>query len=263
MGTDEKIQTKVAKSNSLGARLVSERFHERLQFERYPIHDFVRREGIPQMKPGDKVLDAGSGRLPEQYLREEILATRASLTTLDLFAGEGVDVVGDVGKMHFEDGSFDVILCTQVLEHVPNPEEICQELFRVLRPGGVALITAPQSAWLHNMPYHFFHFTRIGLAQILENSGFTISKIEPQGGHFINLAIHLHYTVRVFEDHFSKRSRFARVLSKPLIIFWRVAFGLIFKSVALWVDQKISFEGNTQGWNFSVIKEKQPDPLDL
>ena len=119
MGTDEKIQTKVAKSNSLGARLVSERFHERLQFERYPIHDFVRREGIPQLEPDDKVPDAGSGRLPEQHLHEEILVAGASLTTLYLFAGEGL--------MPFDDGYFCGILYT-VSKRRAQFRRNCQEL---------------------------------------------------------------------------------------------------------------------------------------
>jgi len=233
---------------SLGARFVPRRWHERLQVDRFPICDFVRRELLPCLGDGRKILDAGSGRLPEQYLRAEIMATGAQLTTLDLFAGEGVDVAGDVADLPFPAESFEAVLCTQVLEHVQDPQAVCRELYRVLKPGGVAVVTAPQSAWLHNLPYHYFHFTRIGLAQMLERSGFKVEKIEPQGGHFIILALHLHYTARVLHNHFQGR-RVARWLVWPVVFVWRLLFGFLFKGLAIGLDRLIPHEGNTQGWN--------------
>lgn len=207
------------------------------------------------MGEGVLVLDAGSGRLPEQFLRAEILATGATLTTLDLFSGEGVDVAGDVAAMPFPGASFDVVLCTQVLEHVPDPRAVCRELSRVLRPGGVALVTAPQSAWLHNLPYHYFHFTRIGLTGLLEEAGLAVRRVEPQGGHFVTLAIHLHYTVRVLAERFGG-SRLARTAIAPVLLLWRAVFGLGFKGLALALDRWIPHEGNTQGWNLLAIPEE-------
>jgi len=237
----------------LGARFLSPKFHQRMQFERWFIHDFVRRHALPKLKDGVRILDAGSGRVEEQYLRNDFLGSGAELVTLDLFAGEGVDHVVDVAEMPFGDDEFDIVLCTQVLEHVPNPEAVCRELYRVLRPGGVAVVTAPHSAYLHNLPYHFFHFTRIGLSKILEDAGYEIESLEAQGGHFTSLAIQLHYTVKVF-DSISEERRLVRILMKPVALLWRLCFGLGFKVVAVKLDEWIPFDGNTQGW--SVIATK-------
>lgn len=232
---------------SIGRSLLPEKLHERLQFDRYPINEFTRRVVFPLLGKGKILLDAGSGRIEEQSLREEILKTDVTLETLDMFPGEGVDHVGDITDTQFADNSYDVILCMQVLEHVQNPAAVCRELFRILKPGGHALITAPQSAYLHNLPYHFFHFTNIGMRKMVEDAGFEVETIEAQGGHFMTLGIHLHYTCRVLGTFAT--SPLKKILLWPFIMLCRILFGLIGKLLCLWLDKRLFFEGNTQGWN--------------
>lgn len=58
---------------------------------------------------------------------------------------EGVDVACDITRLPFEDASFDAILCSHVLEHVPDDRRAMRELRRVLRPGGWALVMVPFS----------------------------------------------------------------------------------------------------------------------
>ncbi|MDB6117703.1 MAG: Methyltransferase type 11, partial [Verrucomicrobiaceae bacterium] len=187
-------------SPSLGKTFLSPAWHERLQADRYPINEFVRRLVMPLLKPGMRVLDAGSGRLKEQHLRNELLATGASLETLDFLPGEGVDHVADVADTKLPEQSYDAILCMQVLEHVPNPQAVCTELYRMAKPGAHVMVSAPQSAWLHNLPYHFFHYTNIGMRKMLEEAGFEVLLLEAQGGHFTTLAVMNHYTCRVLEE---------------------------------------------------------------
>ncbi|UJH91079.1 methyltransferase domain-containing protein [Antarcticibacterium sp. 1MA-6-2] len=54
------------------------------------------------------------------------------------------DVKADICNLPFEDSSFDFILCNHVLEHIPNDTRAMQELFRVLKPGGTAILQIPQ-----------------------------------------------------------------------------------------------------------------------
>jgi SAM-dependent methyltransferase len=239
---------------SIGRSLLPGKLHERMQFDRYPINEFTRRVVFPLLGKGKVLLDAGSGRMEEQTLRNEILETGAALETLDIFAGEGVDYVGDVTHTEFKDNSYDVILCMQVLEHVEDPSAVCREMFRILKPGGHALFTAPQSAYLHNLPYHFFHFTNIGMRKMVEDAGFKVETMEAQGGHFMNLGIHLHYTCRVLGTFAS--SPLKKTLLWPAIILSRVLFGFIGKLFCLWLDKRLFFEGNTQGWNCLCYKPK-------
>ena len=64
-------------------------------------------------------------------------------TTTDLFSPLA-DVKADICDLPFEDNSYDVILCNHVLEHIPDDTIAMQELFRVLKPGGMAILQIPQ-----------------------------------------------------------------------------------------------------------------------
>ncbi|GAB2768102.1 class I SAM-dependent methyltransferase [Actinomadura fibrosa] len=64
-------------------------------------------------------------------------------TTTDL-ESPLADVKADICDLPFEDNSFDFILCNHVLEHIPDDEKAMQELFRILTPGGTAILQIPQ-----------------------------------------------------------------------------------------------------------------------
>jgi predicted SAM-dependent methyltransferase len=64
-------------------------------------------------------------------------------TTTDLFSPLA-DVKADICDLPFTDNSYDVILCNHVLEHIPDDTKAMQELFRVLKPGGMAILQIPQ-----------------------------------------------------------------------------------------------------------------------
>ena len=53
-------------------------------------------------------------------------------------------------KLPFNNDSYDLVLALDLLEHVPNDEQILQEMYRVLKPGGTAVITVPAYQWLYN-----------------------------------------------------------------------------------------------------------------
>lgn len=234
---------------SLGAILLPARLHERLLIERWYVHDFIRKEAIPLMKPGLKVLDAGSGKLPEQHLREEFLATGATLHTCDLNFGPGVDFEADVSAMPFDENSYDLVLNTQVLEHVKDPAKVCKELARVLKPGGYLFLTTPQSSPLHNLPWNFFNFTNLGLGLLMDDAGLERVKVLPQGGHFALLAYELHWTV-----HWLRRSKLPRILKTPATLLGQAIFGFILKIPLLWLDRFDKDPLNPMGWNLVCRK---------
>lgn len=235
--------------SSLGSTFLPAKLHERLQVERYPILHFIREHAMPLMKPGIKVLDAGSGREHEQHLRKELLATGATLHTCDFCEGPGVDFVADVTHLPFEDGTYDIVLSMQVLEHVTDPQKVVQEMARVLKPGGQLFLTTPQSSPLHNLPWNFFNFTNLGLRLLYDKAGLEVTKEVPQGGYYILLAFQLNWFVREVE-----RTRLPSVVKVPLSIFSRVTFGFCTKIVLMWLDRFDPEPENTQGWNFQGTK---------
>jgi SAM-dependent methyltransferase len=84
------------------------------------------------------VLDVGCGSKPYEQLFEGVARRYVGV---DVAPGPAVDVVGSADALPFADGRFDVVLCSQVLEHVERPPRVLAEIHRVLRPGGVALLS--------------------------------------------------------------------------------------------------------------------------
>lgn len=123
------------------------------------------------------VLDAGCGG---QGYRRYIPAER--YVGMEYNRAVRPELLGDVQHLPFGDDTFDNVLCTEVLEHVPEPGHGMDELFRVLKPGGRALITVPMSWNLHYVPYDFYRYTRYGLAYLAERSGFEVERMERLGG---------------------------------------------------------------------------------
>jgi len=54
------------------------------------------------------------------------------------------DVKADICDLPFDDNTYDIIFCNHVLEHIPNDEKAMLELYRVLKPGGMAILQIPQ-----------------------------------------------------------------------------------------------------------------------
>jgi len=75
-----------------------------------------------------------------------------------------------------------LVLCTQVLEHLPDPAACVSEMARLLSANGSLVITAPQSWNLHEAPHDYFRFTRFGLSELCRRAGLDVLEILPQGG---------------------------------------------------------------------------------
>ncbi|MEE9543043.1 MAG: class I SAM-dependent methyltransferase [Thermodesulfobacteriota bacterium] len=135
--------------------------------------------GLPLMKKGGKILDIGSGRAPYSKL-----IRGANVVTIDFSADKRPMTVGSCTELPFKGSSFDSVICTEVLEHVSEPETALREIFRVLRPGGNFYITVPMLGCLHYEPHDFFRYTKYGLMHLLEKTGFKVTALKPFGGLF-------------------------------------------------------------------------------
>jgi SAM-dependent methyltransferase len=88
----------------------------------------------------------------------------------------------------------DVILCTEVIEHVPNPVGVMEEFSRILKQGGQLLITAPFCSLTHFAPYHFATgFNRYFYEHWANQYGLEILEVDYNGNYFEFLAQELHY----------------------------------------------------------------------
>ncbi|MCO6498454.1 MAG: class I SAM-dependent methyltransferase [Chitinophagaceae bacterium] len=135
------------------------------------------------------MIDFGCGTRPYEHLFSRI----TKYTGVD-FEGGGnpynkakVDVYYNGSTLPFSDGEYDNVLTTEVIEHVFNPDEIIKELNRVLKPGGLLLLTCPFAWPEHEQPWDYARYSSFGIKHLLEKNGFKIIRQEKTGNFLLCL----------------------------------------------------------------------------
>ncbi|WP_395736467.1 class I SAM-dependent methyltransferase [Prosthecobacter sp.] len=130
---------------------------------------------VEDSRPLD-LLDFGCGGSPYRSLFPNAHYKRA-----DLPGTEGIDYEIKPGNafepLPVESASFDLVLSSQVLEHVPDPDAYLREARRLLRPGGRMIITTHGIFEDHGCPYDFQRWTDAGLARDLTRNHFEIDEV--------------------------------------------------------------------------------------
>ncbi len=139
--------------------------------ERQTILDFLIRTS-DELQPGARVLDVGAGEQPYRELFPHVEYVTTDWANSVHPGARQVDIVAPADDLPVEDASFDAVINTQVLEHVPEPRKVIAEFFRVLKPGGRLYITLPLAWELHEEPWDFYRYTSHGIRHLLESAGF-------------------------------------------------------------------------------------------
>jgi hypothetical protein len=163
------------------------RFTAELPHERDSLLQFALRVAT-ELPAGSRLIDVGAGNSPYRELFDHLQYESTDWEHSVHPGARAVDHVGAAHDLPVPDGAYDAVLCTQVLEHVPNPDAVIDELYRVLRPGGRLYLTVPLAWELHEMPFDFYRYTPHGLATILSGAGFTELDIRPRNDCFRTLA---------------------------------------------------------------------------
>lgn len=129
------------------------------------------------------LLDFGCGKMPFYALYadhvEQILATDWPSS---LHGSVFLDFSADLNcGIPLRAGVVDTILATDVLEHIYKPHILFAEMFRVLRPGGVALMNMPFLYWVHEAPHDFYRYTRFTVERMAKDAGFQIEELHSIG----------------------------------------------------------------------------------
>ena len=137
---------------------------------------------LPRVK--GRLLDVGCGAQPYR----ELLSPEVSylgIDTVDAKARFGYEIPdtlyfeGDTWPV--DTGSFDVVLCTETLEHIADTLRFLDEVRRALRPGGRVILTVPFAARWHFIPHDYWRFTPSGLMRVLTQAGFTDVQVYARG----------------------------------------------------------------------------------
>ncbi len=121
-----------------------------------------------------RTLDVGCGSKPYEQLYHSTEYVGLEYDTPQNRASKEAEYFYNGDTFPFEDGSFDSLVANQVFEHVFNPEQFLDEMFRVLKPGGMLLMTIPFVWDEHEQPYDFARYSSFGIRCLLEDHGFEV-----------------------------------------------------------------------------------------
>lgn len=153
--------------------------------ERTSIVAFVA-DNARRLPLGARVLDVGAGDAPYR----ELFAAQ-EYVTLDHdqspHAGD-IDIIASADSIPVGDGSFDAVVCTQVLEHVRDPAVTLTEIRRVLAPVGALVATVPFAWEEHELPHDYYRYTKPGIEHLLDRAGFVEPDVRPRTDCFTTIA---------------------------------------------------------------------------
>ncbi|HTF03032.1 MAG TPA: class I SAM-dependent methyltransferase [Bacteroidia bacterium] len=154
------------------------------------------RQQLQKLPAGSRLLDAGAGEqayrpycthlkyVSQDFAQYDPKAMNRGLQ-MEKWDYGTLDIVSDITSIPEPDKSFDAILCSEVFEHIPDPQAAMKEFSRLLRPQGKLILTAPFCSMTHFAPYHFSTgFNRYFYEHHLPLLGFTIDSIDYNGNYF-------------------------------------------------------------------------------
>ncbi len=179
------------------------------------------------------LLDVGCGHRPyektffasaERYIGTDYLSDRSR-----------PDVISSALQVPFTANSFDTVVSTEVLEHVPDPLRALREMQRVLKPGGFLILSAPMYLPRHESPYDFFRYPYDGMLYLIRESGLELTTIFNRGRSyaFVGQALqHVH----------------------PVPAKW---VNWLINRFFLWCDRRLKHDVLTMGW---TVVARKPEP---
>jgi ubiquinone/menaquinone biosynthesis C-methylase UbiE len=179
-----------------------------------------------------------------------------NVLTLNISAEKGADLLSDAVEIALSDMSIDVIVCSEVLEHVRNPVPVLREVRRVLKHDGILLATIPFLFHIHADPFDFGRYTDRYWEENLREMGFQSIQIERQG---------LFYSVITnFVEQYLRNLHLPRPFGRIAQTLFALLIINPMKRVALWREAKQSIRTDkfmnsfTTGFSIRATKLNNP-----
>lgn len=133
------------------------------------------------------LIDIGCGRMPYRKAIEPKVEKYIGLDhpSISKFyqPDKKPDILADITKkLPIKNSSFDTVLMLQVMEYLQDPQRAIDNIEKILKPGGVVIISSPFLYPLHDIPFDKIRLTDTFLKNVIQNSGLKIIKINIQGG---------------------------------------------------------------------------------
>jgi SAM-dependent methyltransferase len=226
------------------------RFETGINDANYLHHKFLFADikyAIAQYATG-QVLDMGCGNKPYLPLFAQ-KSTGYTGTDIAQSSAQCVDIICSCTDVPLPNEGFDTVFTTQVLEHVADHQQMLREAFRMLKPGGKIILTAPMYWEHHEEPYDFFRFTRYGMAHLFSDAGFKVLEIKANGGKWALTGQTLQNNLR---SSFIGKKGWKRKLLKHIYFLFRLKW--LINIVFSWLEKTDPDESTTLNW--LVVAEK-------
>lgn len=117
------------------------------------------KQAIANLQKGAVVINLGSG---PTVVREDII-------NIDFHPFKNVDMIADISNLPFKSETIDAVICEHVLEHVPDPTAVIDEIKRILKPSGLVYVVIPFVMSFHSSPYDYYRWSKLGLQEELKD----------------------------------------------------------------------------------------------
>ena len=229
----------------------------------YKIRDIRSRAlfSVLERHIGGDVIDVGGGRFVTTVEQRKLpfrswTIVEPSAALLPHLSSANVhEVVGDGQRLGVRSGTYDAAVSIQVLEHVFEPMRMLEELYRVVRPGGVVVLMIPQTANIHLAPHHYQNFTRYWLDEAARRLGAEVVEQHRLGGAWSSIASRL---VMQYPATFGVRGfRHEGVRRKPL--FWLLLpLGMVVSAVMVPVTMLLGLADLEEEPNNHLVVLRKP-----
>lgn len=220
---------------------------------RYYIDEFFNRH-VFSIRKDSLVLDLGGNKIQKRGLFD-IEQFNFRVTYVNISAEKKPDVLADAANLPFGNNIFDVVICSELLEHLYDPERVLREVMRVLKPNGIFLITVPFLVPYHADPFDFGRYTDQYWKKVLNDVGFYHVNVERQG-YFWSVLLDMlrEYVIQMRIEQIKFWCGFMRYFMEKVIIFARSK--AIMNEAFPKLPARGFFQKYTTGFGITAIKDK-------
>ena len=188
------------------------------------------RETLSNITDDSRILDAGAGELQYkqfcthlEYVSQDFAQYTGKNSDVGLqknaWDQTQLDIISDITQIPEPDASFDAVMCIEVLEHVPYPIDALRELSRLLKSGGILILTAPFCSLTHYAPYFYqTGYSRYFYEYWLEQLGYEILDMQWNGNYFDYLSQELHRLPSVGEKYANGSINFLEHIATKIVL---------------------------------------------
>lgn len=223
------------------------------------------KEQASTLSAGTRVLDVGAGSCPYraffehcEYRTQDVALLQGEQLRYGAYGR--IDYVGDASAISAADREFDAVLCTEMLEHHPEPIRVVKELARILKPGGILLLTAPLGSGIHQEPYHFYGgYTPYWYQKFLGEAGFDQISITANQGFYRFFSQESLRYVQMSAPWRIPAGVVARLLWTPVWFVLLPILGLLMPILGVLIDRWDQERRFTVGYHVRAVRSGSPN----